>query len=254
MELKRSFDTNVTGYDKWRPRYCRPLFDAVLEYSGAAAGSKALEIGCGTGQATEPFLTAGVDVTAVELGSGMCAFVTDKFADYKGFKVINGPFEDFAGEDGSLDLVYSATAFHWVPPQIGYPRVFSLLRPGGTVALFWNKPSPDRQSAVNAQLQQLYSRFMPQAFSMQPTPDRHAETCGHLRNYGFEGVEYMVFSGTRTFSGGDYVALLDTYSDHRALPQGQKQEFYGQIEATIEGHGGIEIHDTMELFLAKKPG
>lgn len=40
----------------------------------------------------------------------------------------------------SLNIRYSATAFHWIPEEIGYPKVIQMLKPHGTLALFWNKP------------------------------------------------------------------------------------------------------------------
>ena len=38
------------------------------------------------------------------------------------------------------DLVYSASAFHWVPENVGYTKVFSMLKRGGAFAQFANHP------------------------------------------------------------------------------------------------------------------
>jgi trans-aconitate methyltransferase len=43
-------------------------------------------------------------------------------------------FEDFA-DSGPVDLIVSATAFHWVDPSVGPARAARLLRPGGWLAL-----------------------------------------------------------------------------------------------------------------------
>lgn len=46
----------------------------------------------------------------------------------------------------SSDLVYSATAFHWIPEEIGYSKVFSILKSGGVFARFANHPFKDKEN------------------------------------------------------------------------------------------------------------
>jgi uncharacterized protein YeaO (DUF488 family) len=56
MDLRKSFDSEVANYDKWRPRYCNELFNDIIEYSKLGSQKECIEVGCGTGQATEPIL------------------------------------------------------------------------------------------------------------------------------------------------------------------------------------------------------
>lgn len=104
--------------------------------------SSALEVGIGTGQATRPILETGCQITAVELGDQMAAFVREKFKEHPNFSVVNCPFQNYECPDNSIDLIYSASAFHWIPEEIGYKKVFDALRPGGVFARFaLGKPS-----------------------------------------------------------------------------------------------------------------
>ena len=41
------------------------------------------------------------------------------------------------GEPGTFDLVYAATAWHWLDPAVRFHRAHRLLRSGGHLA-FWN--------------------------------------------------------------------------------------------------------------------
>ena len=66
MEKKLSFNENADNYDRLRPRYCSELFADIAAYAGLKKGAAALEVGPGTGQATQPFLDLGCRVTAVE--------------------------------------------------------------------------------------------------------------------------------------------------------------------------------------------
>ena len=113
MEKKLSFNENADNYDRLRPRYCSELFADIAAYAGLKKGAAALEVGPGTGQATQPFLDLGCRVTAVEPGEHMAAVLARKYQEYPDFSVQNCFFEDFSAPPGSFDLIYAATSFHW---------------------------------------------------------------------------------------------------------------------------------------------
>ncbi len=139
MELKFMFNEVPALYDL-RPTYVPELHADIVRFSGIDHESRALEIGIGTGQATLPFLKINCHVTAIELGSELATFSRKKFEEYKNFEVLNMAFEDYQCPDNSLDIIYSASAFHWIPEEVGYPKVYSFLKSGGTFARFANHP------------------------------------------------------------------------------------------------------------------
>jgi hypothetical protein len=65
-----TFDQAADLYDRARPGYPRALFDDLAELTGVGAGSRVLEIGPGTGQATLPLAERGCRVVAVERLAG----------------------------------------------------------------------------------------------------------------------------------------------------------------------------------------
>ena len=75
MELRTVFDTIPEHFDRYRPRYCAELFDALIAYAEIASGKSVLELGPGTGQATEPVLNTGCDYHAIELGEHLFEFM-----------------------------------------------------------------------------------------------------------------------------------------------------------------------------------
>ncbi|MDR2559083.1 MAG: class I SAM-dependent methyltransferase, partial [Oscillospiraceae bacterium] len=125
-DKRTHFDEIVDSYDRERPDYPRELFNDIIEYSGAGENKKALEIGAGTGKSTTPFLDAGYNVTAVEPGENMAEFLRNKFKGNNNFNVTVSDFESASLEEENYNLVYAATAFHWVEPQIGCPKVFRI--------------------------------------------------------------------------------------------------------------------------------
>jgi hypothetical protein len=52
----------------------------------------------------------------------------------------------------------------------------------------------------------------------------------------------------RVYSGADYVKLLNTFSDHRALPEPNRSAFFQAIAETIERAGG-EVRRRYETVL-----
>ena len=76
------FNEDELNYDKYRPAYPKEVYDEIFSYALLHENSQLLEIGVGTGQATEPFLKAGCKVTAAEIGDKLSAFVGRKYRDY----------------------------------------------------------------------------------------------------------------------------------------------------------------------------
>jgi trans-aconitate methyltransferase len=73
-------------------------------------------------------------------------------------------FEDADLPVDTYDLIFSATAFHWVPEEIGYPKVLSLLKKGGAFARFANRPQisdsdPDLIRDIDAVYDEYYNRY-----------------------------------------------------------------------------------------------
>lgn len=64
MKFRKVFDTIPEKFDKWRPRYCDEVFADVIKHSQLNSEKSALEIGPGTGQATEPILKTGCNYLA----------------------------------------------------------------------------------------------------------------------------------------------------------------------------------------------
>lgn len=256
MELRLKFNEDVANYDRWRPTYVPKLFSEIIKYSNLDGTKKALEIGIGTGQATLPILKTNCHVAAIELGDKLATYSKGKFSEYKNLDIKNIAFEDYACDDNSFDMVYSATAFHWIPQEVGYPKVYRLLKSGGVLALFWNHPFAARPSdPLHVSIQKIYDKFRP--FSQKPV-EHNKEKClkivDTIKRYGFVDVNLKLYYQTRTFDAKSYVSLLNTYSDHRAMQEEQKTLFENEIIETINRFGGkLNIYDTMDLYLAKKP-
>lgn len=259
--LEWTFDTVASTYEKLRPGYVTELYQTIFNYISIDENSNVLEIGSGGGQATAPMLTTGCQLTAVEYGEHFSELLKEKFKEFIRFSVITDKFENVQFEDNVFDLVFSASAFHWVPEEIGYNKVRNILKSGGVFARFANHPYRDKgKPELSKEIDEIYDEYynkyhnkakhevLPE-YSEEQAKDRALIA----EKYGFTDIQYALFHRERVFSAKEYIELLGTYSDHIAIEETIRIEFFSKIEEAINKYGGtITIYDTIDLQLARK--
>ena len=256
-----TFNTVADTYEKIRPGYPVELYRTLFDYAPLDAFSSAVEIGIGGGQAAPPVLETGCALTAVEYGDKLAQVCREKFSNYPKFSVITGKFEDADLPDGAFDLVYSASAFHWVPEEIGYPKVFRILKSGGAFARFAVHPYQAKDNPdLFRDIQRCYAEYYYPYYHKTPvTPPEYTEEQAAARaavadKYGFTDTRYVIFHRTRTLAAAEYRTLISTYSDHITIEESIRERFFDAVEETINRYGGsLNIFDMIDLQLARKP-
>lgn len=259
--LAWTFDTVASTYEKFRPGYPDELYRMIFDYTVLDSSCHAVEVGIGSGQATPPILQTGCALTAVECGEQFSELCREKFREHPNFSVITAKFEDVAFPEDACDLVYSASAFHWVPEAVGYAKVFSMLKSGGAFARFANHPYRDKgRPALSGAIDQAYAEYYYPYYDKKPeAPVEYSEEQALCRaqiaaKYGFVDIKYALFHRIRTFTAREYRTLIGTYSDHIAMEATIRERFFSRMEEVINDHGGsIAIYDTIDLQLARKP-
>ena len=219
-----------------------------------------VEVGSGGGQATLPMLKTGCSLTAVEYGRQFSECLKEKYRAYPKFSVITDKFENVAFPEGAFNLVYSASAFHWIPEEIGYKKVYSMLKTGGAFARFANHPYRNKGNpALSEEIDALYDEYYYTYYNKKREPlteiteAQAQERAKIAERYGFSDIRYALFYRERVFSAKEYTSLLGTYSDHIAMEKTVRTRFFSKIEEAINKHGGaITIYDTIDLQLARK--
>jgi ubiquinone/menaquinone biosynthesis C-methylase UbiE len=138
-ELRRRyrevFDGVAEEYDRERPTYPNELIEAAITRGGLSAGDPVVEVGCGTGLLTAGLLAQGLGVDAIDPGENMIRLAERRVGEGADVRFHNGRFEEVTLSARAFAGVFSATAFHWIEPEIGWARAAALLRPGGVLAL-----------------------------------------------------------------------------------------------------------------------
>ncbi len=244
VALRTTFDTVAERYDRARPRYPEELYEELVARTGIAAGDRAVEVGPGTGIATRRLAAFGLRIIAVELGANLAAVARRNLAAFPDVEVVEASFEQWESPAGlSIDLVVAATSWHWVDPDVGYPKAHSLLRPGGHLAC-WSATHvfPEGGDPFFRELQEVYEEIgwgLP-ADASWPTPaDLPDGRAGMVGSGLFEDVSVSRFDWETTYDAEGYIDLLETFSGHIAMEPWQRERLYAEIRRRLgERPGG----------------
>jgi len=129
------FNQVAAEYDRHRPTYPEQLIDLACLLAGLERGDQVLEIGCGTGQLTHSLLARGLRVTAIEPGAQLAGLAQQRLEGTGELDLVNARFEDARPFREHFRAVFSASAVHWVDPDVGWQRAADALVPDGTLAL-----------------------------------------------------------------------------------------------------------------------
>jgi SAM-dependent methyltransferase len=253
---RAAFDEAAEGYDRARPGYPPELFDDLANLAVLRPGACILEIGAGTGQATLPLAERGYQITAIELGPNLAAVARQKLARFPNVTVVQGAFEDWPLPPEPFDAVVAATAFHWLDPSVRVARTADALRPGGVLATIATHHIRGGDAQFFIDVQDCYRRWFPASAGIrQRTAADIAPDNGELEHSGrFEPATFRRYEWALPYSAQEYVDLLSTYSDHRALGETRLRPLLDCISQLInERYGGqIRKRYLNELRIARR--
>ncbi|WP_431949429.1 class I SAM-dependent methyltransferase [Actinacidiphila sp. bgisy167] len=242
--LRGVFDEDAELYDRVRPGYPGVVFDDLTAVAGLRPGARVLEIGCGTGQATVPLAARGFRVTAVELGPSMAAVARRRLAASPGAEVVVSAFEDWPLPDEPFDAVVAATAFHWIDPAVAVVKCAEALRPGGVLAVIATHHVDGGSRDFFADVQECYERFTPER-PPRPRPSAAAlvpADSGETDRSGcFGPAVFHRYERELPYTTDEYLDLLLSYSNHRALPAVLREGLLACVRALIDGRYGGRV-------------
>src|SRR5215831_665649 len=121
-QLRTTFNSAARLYHQARPEYPAELFDELVRLAQLQPGDRLLEVGCATGKATIPLARRGFQITCVELGADLAAEALRNLAGFPRVNIVNESFETWEPPQAGFDLVYAATAWHWIDPAARYRK------------------------------------------------------------------------------------------------------------------------------------
>jgi len=236
--LRGTFDSVAQAYQQARPDYPDELYDALIRQAGLQPGDRLLEVGCATGKATLPLARRGFRITCVEIGAALAATARQNLAAFASVDVIRADFETWQPASApAFDLVFAATAWHWIDPGLRYQRAWEHLRPGGHLAV-WTAAHvvPAGGDTFFDDLQEVYDAIgegLPPG-STAPRPEELPDGIAEVEASGlFDDVTARLFDWEICYTADEYIRLLDTFSGHLAMAAWQRDRLYGEIRRRL---------------------
>jgi ubiquinone/menaquinone biosynthesis C-methylase UbiE len=257
------FDGIAETYDARRSGYPTALVAAAVELAGLGIGSRVVEVGSGTGKLTEKLVACGLQVDAVDPGRNMIEVARRRVGDSDLVRFHIGRFEEVSLPEGSFEAVFSAAAFHWVDPNLGWEKAAALLRPGGTVALI--QPISVRDEVGGQALDELaaaFTRLAPELTAGRPMlrdqvtiragaderRENVSEVWAWLAHPGLAVREAGTLFGTAMLTSfpreteqtaGELWAVFETTSLYHRLSASARVKLKAENERIINRHGGV---------------
>lgn len=257
--LASTFDVAADRYQRARPEYPVALYERLLDVTQLRPPSRLLEIGCATGKATLPLADRGFRITALEPGPVLAAAARGNLTDFD-VEVVEARFEDWVPPLEPFDMVFAATAWHWVDPGVRYHKAAQVLRPGGYLAT-WGAGHvvPEDGDPFFDEIQEVYDEIgegLPAGTSL-PRPDELGDHRDEVEASGvFEVIDIGRFVWETTYDSEGYIDLLETFSGHIAMEKWQRERLFGEIRRRLGRTPDVRLrrHWGAVLHVARKSG
>ena len=240
MQARDTFDKVAELYDALRPGYPGALFADLAATAGLTGRDRILEIGCGSGQATEGLADLAGPVLALDPGPELIRLARRRLADHPDVSFEVSSFEAFAPEPRAFRLAAAAQAWHWIDPDLAFPRAAQALAPGGWIAIFGHIPMPP-PSPLLEDFQAVYTRIAPEFWG--PTPESWylptGPVAGLIEASGLFGpVVHHGYAFTRTHTPGSFAELFGTISHYNLMAPDRRAALVAGLRDVIAAHGG----------------
>lgn len=199
--------TAAERYARSRPYYHPIVVDQIRLALGLSAPvSRALDVGCGTGQSAFALLDLAQEVVGVDPSPAMLAYAPEDSR----LTFVDAPAEDLPFPDSSFDLTTVASAFHWLDRERFLPEAARVLRPAAWIVLYDNAflGVMEDQPAFDDWVRDVYVARYP-----SPPRDRRPPTADEASQHGFHLLEAKRYTNRVTFTPKELVAYLMTQSN-----------------------------------------
>lgn len=256
------FNEVADEYDRHRPAYPDALIDQACEVGGLSPGARVLEIGCGPGQLTRSLLARGLRVTAIEPGERLIARARDQLGNAGEVEFVNRRLEEAPLPHAHYSAAFSASAIHWVDPDVSWRAVADALADGGTLALvsYFGLQEP-RCAGDQQALRAAMARVSPELAADWPTYRDLDSTLGGVdmrrgnvseawawlgsyelaRGYAanlFDGVQVVAVPTRLEHTADALNALLGTMSFSARLSPHQRDALHAGTTPSTNGSAG----------------
>lgn len=251
-----SFERFAEDYANVRPGYPDAAIRMVVQSTNMSRQSHVLEIGVGTGIATKELLKTGARIIGIEPGVNLISIARDSMKGQDGVELHEQAFEDFH-TDQRFDVVFSATAFHWLKGADKFERIAHLLNPGGFLVVMWNSFCKN-DDPVDQEIDRCYQQHLPAQYDASGNVNQQvlAKAMGKVAEILDSEIFYLASMDqcltAYTYSADRYVALLKTFPKIIETPDDVRDLFLAAVHDVITRHQHVIVPVLTSVCICRK--
>jgi SAM-dependent methyltransferase len=219
-EAARGFEQGADAYERDRPGYSGEVIAWLSQELGLGPGRTVLDVAAGTGKLTRELVASGASVIAVEPVPAMRAVLQRVVPDAR---ALDGTAEALPIDDGTVDAITAASAFHWFDGPVAAAEFYRALRTGGRVALLWNRRRLDQP--IHQAVDEIIGRYRRRTPSHQGGEWREPLESGGL----FAPAAERQIPFEQVLDPDRFVDRFSSISYVAALPDGQRAQVIEQL-------------------------
>jgi SAM-dependent methyltransferase len=153
---RRLWGTDPRAWAELAEAHNRPLFEAVLDAAEVTAGTRVLDVGCGSGLTLALAAERGARPAGIDISPGLLAVARERLPDAD---LREGDMETLPFGDAAFDAVLGVNAFQFAgDPERALREAARVVRPGGrVVASLFAAPERSQGTVVHEALSALSS-------------------------------------------------------------------------------------------------
>jgi SAM-dependent methyltransferase len=227
------FARSVEAYERARPEYPPEAIAFLARELDLRPGRRVVDLAAGSGKLSRPLAKLGCEVIAVEPVDEMRAAIGP------GIEALAGTAEAMPLADDSADAVTVGQAFHWFDGPKALAEIERVLRPGGALALVWNR-RPVESSELHAAISEIMAPYRGDAPSHGSGAWRDTFAMRDLREERFDFIQRLDGDGLADRVGStSFIAALDEPERARVLER---------VRALVDG-GAVDVPYVCEVHV-----
>lgn len=240
-EAARGFEQGADAYERGRPGYRGEVVEWLVKQLELGPGRTVLDVAAGTGKLTRELVASGATVVAIEPVPAMRA-VLEQVVPHA--LALDGTAEALPIDDGAVDAITAASAFHWFDGPVAAAEFHRVLRAGGKVALLWNRRRLDQP--IHRAVDEIIGPYRRQ------TPSHHrGEWREPLESGGlFVPAAERQIPFEQVLDADRFVDRFSSISFVAALPDGEREQVIERLAAVAaSADHPVRLGYTAEVYV-----
>jgi len=249
---RMNFDLVSSSYFEARPEYPIEMYNDIAEIVGVKDTplifSHVLEVGSGSGQATQTLSKFSDFVDCVEPGENFVNILNSIFEKNSNVTIHRSTFEDFSTTK-KYDLVFSGSALHWIEKDVVFEKSRDLLNDNGWLMAVWHMPRFSDE--VYVLVDKFIMPYIPGFDIPRGTPKQIEYFDQGLKDFsdnrGFKKCSRKIYYNKKNLSNDKLTDLIWSYASVTKIGESNSESVYQSLRQGIINIGK-ESHEVNNCF------